>query len=263
MCSAISAFSQKDYDRFIHLVREESMSSRKGGGRHFLLYTNNENRSRAFTCLQAKADGATPEAQMDLYWVLQSAPQRISASPTHWLMKAAQSGLPSAQYRVSEQILLHYGHAGSAPSELFGELTIERYKEWLSKAAEAGLPEAQFRLGQYYEGLRSAFGPYAPDANQAIKWYTRAAAQSEDEWVRDDAHARLGHIYFLGKIVPRNYEEALRWYKQIALEKTQNPCANRLVNVRFNMMIMYRDGLGVEMDPVKAKELSKVSFGCQ
>jgi len=269
ICTAVSKFNQREYDRFVQLVREESSplndmerQKRPRDARHFLQYSAHENRERAFQCLEQKGENSSSDAQFALYLVIQTSPQRPPISPIKWLKKAADGGVPMAQYRVSEQILNYYNAPDKAPPEFAGELSIQKYREWLSKAAEAGLPEAQYVLGGFYRGAHSNFGSYSADVASAVEWYKRAAAQSMDRRVRNNALAQLGHLYYLGKLMPQDYKEAFRWYSQVDPQEIWQPCANPLVVVRSALRNMYRDGLGVPKDVEKAKELSKVSFAC-
>lgn len=272
ICSAISGFSQREYDQFLSLVREDSRQlsvdeikrlQPKQGRQLYMHYTEQGAGSlKAYQCLEQKGENASPQAQMALYMVIETSPQRSPIRPYKWLKKAAEGGEPTAQYRLANEISNYYNHPEKAPPDYASELTIEKYREWLTKSAVQGLPQAQYRLALFYKGANTNFGNYPSDISAAIEWFKRAAAQTEDRFIRNVAFAGLGHLYFLGKQVPQDYQEAFRWYAQVDAEEIWQRCANPLVIVRSNLLRMYRDGLGVPKDPEKVKVLSKVGFGC-
>jgi len=70
ICKAVSGFSQAEYNRFLKLAREESIAlsdtewaTRSREAQHFRLYTNRENRLRAYQCLEQHGEGAPPDVR--------------------------------------------------------------------------------------------------------------------------------------------------------------------------------------------------------
>jgi len=115
--------------------------------------------------------------------------------------------------------------------------------KWLAQA-EAGDAEAQYRLGLLYlngidspkdpgaatERFRAAANSFlsadnqtamtsvraAPDAEKALHWLSRSAAQG-NEW----AQPLLAELYRYGKGTPTNITEALKWYEVSAQDGSQ------------------------------------------
>lgn len=78
---------------------------------------------------------------------------------------------------------------------------------WLRRAAEAGLLQAQTDLGGLYlSGGRD--GQIKPDAAEAYKWFTAAAAQGSKE-----AHLFLGMLAYDGQGTEKDEEAALRHWR--------------------------------------------------
>lgn len=102
----------------------------------------------------------------------------------------------------------------------------------LRQAAENGNSDAQFCLGQrqlshYHEGA-------ARDA-EALKWLRLSAGQGNAR-----AQARLGLVYFTGRLMPQDFAEAARWYRRAADAGDRNG--------EQHLAQMYREGKGVPVD---------------
>jgi hypothetical protein len=76
------------------------------------------------------------------------------------------------------------------------------------------------------------------DYAEAIKWYSKAAAQNDVV-----AAASLGDLYAEGKGVKQDYAEAARWYRRSA-ERGQ-------ADAQYRLSALYLNGRGVPNDAVQ------------
>lgn len=65
------------------------------------------------------------------------------------------------------------------------------------------------------------------------------------------AQTNVGLLYYEGKGVPQNYEEAIKWYTLAASQGYPDAC--------FNLAVAYSDGKGVERDPTQALKWYQVA----
>lgn len=79
------------------------------------------------------------------------------------IKKAAELGLPEAQYRLAELHSYYHGYGGLPEDEKSSLL-------WMTKAAEGGLRKAQIYLGRHFEDRESA----TRDETKASFWFGRA-----------------------------------------------------------------------------------------
>jgi len=88
--------------------------------------------------------------------------------------------------------------------------------EWFKKAADQGAANARYNLGTMYSGVTIGGGPYKHDeeAIKAIKWFKLAASQGFVP-----AQRMLGGYYEQGLGLPRDLDEASKWYKLVAASK--------------------------------------------
>ena len=97
---------------------------------------------------------------------------------------------------------------------------------------------AQYNLGVIYDqGLTAA-----PDYNNAVYWFIRAANQSTASIPSSMAQYNLGLMYFSGNKIKMDYSQALIWFSRAANQKNA-PSAS--VNAQYYLGIMYQNGLGV------------------
>lgn len=264
ICTTVAGLDVSGYSLFVRLVYEESVETQPA--RHFMQYTTNENSLRAYECLGQRGDRANADTQLQLYWIIKSSPQHPPADPYKWLEKAVEGRQPMAQYVMSELILAHHKRNGGVsptrPPQVARYDSVEKYRELLSSAANAGVTQAQFSFALFYLGrFNNVFGDIPVGADAAIKWLREIVKQPQvDALTRNRALAQLGHLYFDGKYVRQDYKEAFRWYKQVD-EGAMKPCSEISI-VRFNLIQMYREGLGVSRDHDKANELSKIPTYC-
>jgi len=137
------------------------------------------------------------------------------------LLRSAEGGDPEAQSALGQ--LYHHGvGVGQDDQESI---------RWYRKAAEQGHPVGQFELGLHAisEGLSPQEGVY---------WLKQAAKQ--DIWCGTIAQLLLGTLYEDGYLVPRDYPEAMKWYRQGA-ELGDSIC-------QYNLGLMYHQGKGTSQD---------------
>jgi TPR repeat protein len=96
--------------------------------------------------------------------------------------------------------------------------------------------------GSQQEGRKVQQAPGSPVGSEM---FGRIRADAEQGDV--SAQANLGFMYFLGSEVPRDYEEAARWFRRAA---EQN-----MAIAQFNLGMMYLEGKGVPRDYEEAAEL--------
>lgn len=113
---------------------------------------------------------------------------------------------------------------------------------WLLKAADAGHVKAQLLACDWLiKGIGGAADPKA-----GVRYCEKAAQQDEPEAV-----AALGYYYFDGKVIPRDYQKAVKSFEH-ACEKGSESAAYMLGHC-------YREGFGVETNAVKAFEYFKLA----
>jgi hypothetical protein len=97
--------------------------------------------------------------------------------------------------------------------------------------------------GDFEDGMQAfARGDYTAALR---KW--RPLAEAGDP----AAQTNVGLIYYEGKGVPQNYEEAIKWYTVAASMGYPDAC--------FNLAVAYSDGKGVERDFTKALKWYQVA----
>jgi len=148
----------------------------------------------------------------------------------YWYKKSAEQGYDSAQASLA-----HLYHSGEGVAE-----DSEQAMFWFRKAADQGGKECQFELAEhlYYYG-----------ANQeAAHWY-RLAAESDSA----EAAFKLAELYEEGNGVPKNDEEAFRWYlKAEQLEANETAWCGPCNNPRYEVGRCYATGQGVQKDSDEA-----------
>lgn len=180
---------------------------------------------------------------------------------------AAEMGLKEARYDLA---VMHY----------FGKGTPENKKlafKMIKELADELMPEAEeFLAVMYYNGdgverdLQKALQYFqkgiALENTEALLYAGLCLANSEqvdeektskivDYWTKaaklgnDVAKVNLGLLYYDGKIVPQNYEEAFKWFAEAAE-------VGNIAGV-FQTGLCYHNGKGVEKDIEKAIEYYK------
>ncbi|MBI2719674.1 MAG: SEL1-like repeat protein [Rhizobiales bacterium] len=158
-----------------------------------------------------------------------------------WFLKAANQGLPEAQYEMGLAYQLGQGvPKDEQQSQIWYRKAIA---QWTRKAVEHADTAAMVQIGLMYEIGRGV----AKDEAEALKWYERAArlgnpsaeyevgiayldgkiAEQDGltalEWLtkaadqgHDLAAWRLGGMYEAGTGVPADFSRALAWYRRAA-----------------------------------------------
>src|SRR5581483_4007748 len=116
-----------------------------------------------------KAESGDVRSQLMYAMMIAGLPQlhQTYAKALPWFLKAAQAGVPYAQYQVGAGLLT--GH-GCQCEEVKGEI-------WLRKAAQADEADAQVTLAEHLlHGNPSTEGTAA-----ALVWLERAAKQNNEQ----------------------------------------------------------------------------------
>jgi len=115
----------------------------------------------------------------------------------------------------------------------------------INKPSQADLldPEAQYQVAMlYFKGSSSN----KIDDSAGYFWANRAALRGHAE-----SQVIMGTMFYLGKWVKRNYNEALFWFKKAALQN--NPTAH------FQLGVMYHNGQGTKVDYKKALDHYRIA----
>ena len=139
---------------------------------------------------------------------------------------------PSAEDHAEAQLALamHYYNGDGLTKDL------ERAIHWFTKSAEAGNPQAQFNLGSLY----SAGQGVKQSRVKAVEWFTKAAAQGHGR-----ALYNLGIAYAKGADgIEVDIPKALDLFERSAFSDDAKG--------QTGLAWFYGDGVGVEIDPVKA-----------
>lgn len=155
--------------------------------------------------------------------------------------KAANKGNRRAQANLAD---LYY----------FGKGVSKNHKEaakWYNKAANQGSSQAQFALGVMYwngDGVKK-------DESESLKWYRKAANNGNTS-----AQFNLGII-----LKEQNDQEAIKWFREIYnADWAEVLSPIEWVKAGINLGDIYRDGVGVSKNPIKARlYYDKVSNLCK
>ena len=151
-----------------------------------------------------------------MYFLGQGVSMNLAAA-LDWCSKAADRGLPSAQYLLGQI----YQHPWDPEICDLGAAF-----KWYSKAADQGYADAQDELGGMYE---FGFG-VRPDYREAEKWYAKA-----------DDYVAIAKMY---DDIARNRPLAAKWYRKLADQRDKY--------AMYRLGEMYRDGDGVPRDYASA-----------
>jgi len=156
---------------------------------------------------EAKAEAGDVSAQMTLGMMIAGLPQlnRTYDQAVPWFLKAAQAGVPYAQYQLGTGLMS--GH-GCQCDTTKGEV-------WLQKAAQADQADAQVTLAEYL--LRDASNRDA--VNGAMVWLERAAKNGNSA-----AKLRLSAIYAASPLPDlRNPSKAMTLSEKLEPEYRRDP----------------------------------------
>lgn len=236
--------------------------------------------SSQITDLKAKAQSGDAEAQTTLghAYLSGSGVPRNEALAAQWIRKAANHGYAPAENSLGTMYRLGNG--------------VGRDKEegvrWYEKAARHGSREGMFNLGTcYYNGdgvASSEFTAYnwfllAEDAgNPAAKEAVSRSAATMSKSDTSSAYVQIADMYEKGEQLPKNEEQAVRWLSkaaeinspgklQLAVHLLKGPDPSRNYPEALDLCrtaakdfapalpcvgFIYRNGLGVPVDPVEA-----------
>lgn len=113
---------------------------------------------------------------------------------------------------------------------------IRKAQTWCRKAAATGNAKAQFAAGF----IASGWYPETTNYEEAISLWKKSAAQGNQ-----DAIYHLGLAYEQGKLIPQNFSEAARWYRE-GVKSGSIPFQKALGNllIKSDDSAVVTDGLG-------------------
>jgi len=106
--------------------------------------------------------------------------------------------------------------------------------KWALLASKQGDACSQHTLGVLY---KHGFSDQTADIKEAVKWLIKSADQGYDM-----AQEELFEMYYDGDGVPKDYEKAIKWIKEIAKNDKHNSGA------QYQLAMMYENGEGVTKD---------------
>ncbi|MBV8777947.1 MAG: SEL1-like repeat protein, partial [Alphaproteobacteria bacterium] len=115
------------------------------------------------------------------------------ADAAKWLERAAEQGLPVAQYRLGTMYERGRGVTRDPAKAV----------QWYQRAAQAGNRKAMHNLAVAYAGGQGT----AKNLTEAARWFTMAAALG-----LADSQFNLAVLYERGMGVPQNLVDAYKWY---------------------------------------------------
>jgi TPR repeat protein len=193
-----------------------------------------------------------------VYEMMRGLPQGVPERRHWWLRRAAEGGDAQAKFHLAERVISTHRRP---PEDVSPYNNPEAVQKLLFDAATADVVAAQLQLARFYLGELHVIWKDTPiDALAGVEWYRRAAEQQRDREAARAAAAELGHLYYEGTRIERDYAQAHRWYVRADAAQVR-PCSY-LSRVRLNLIRMYSEGLGVPMDPQKAAELRKFHQPC-
>lgn len=192
--------------------------------------------------LQQKAGEGNPAAMYQLASTYCSRRDTL-AQCFDWKMRAAEAGLPEAQFDIGfSYIDGRYGNLKSG---------VEMFK-WLKRAAEQGHSSAAYYVGSAYAGNAKVFEnqPTGVEVNarDAELWLQKAAKEGGMGAIMD-----LASMYMEGRVVERNISQAIYWYSQAA-EKRNTFAMRKLGEI-------YERGIDIEPNQQEAMNWYKQAAG--
>lgn len=144
--------------------------------------------------MKAAADAGNPLAAFNYgQMLIQSSPTGGFTEALGYFRRAADAGVPDAQYALSQ--LYAYGRGMAAGDDA-------KAREWLEKAARSGHDTAQIELGIWLINGRGG----AKDPAEGFRWLKGAAERGNPIAVN-----RVAHLYKDGVGAPADRAEAARW----------------------------------------------------
>ncbi len=184
------------------------------------------------------------------------------AESAKWYGKAAAQGAPEAQFRYgaillqgkyapkdpkrAKELMKAAADAGNAPAQFnYGQILlqerpgptgVENAYPWFQKAAEKGLPDGEYAVSQV---LANGTATIPRDMPKAREYLAKAAIKGYDT-----AQLDLGSWLVAGLGGPHEYTAGFGWMLRAATGGN--------VAAQARLAKLYRDGIGVEGDFIKA-----------
>lgn len=184
------------------------------------------------------------------------------AESAKWYAKAAEQGQPEAQFRFAgillegkyspkdpakaKELMKAAADAGNAAAQFNlgqilmqehpGETGLDNAYPWFLRAAEKGLPDGDYAVSQI---LANGTPKVQRDEPKARKYLLKAAIKGYDT-----AQMDLGTWLVEGRGGKRDYKSGFGWMLRAA--------AGGNVAAQARLAKLYRDGLGVDGDSIKA-----------
>ena len=215
-------------------VETESKESRRSFELQFSFFSFEDDRGREERLKDGEKGDAKrqnilgwPDYFFDYKYGSEKATKEQAETAVAWFRKAADLGLPEAQFNLG----LMYDN-GTGVAQDYAEAA-----KWYRHAAEQGVREAQFSLGVMCDKGEGVAQDYAA----AVEWYRKAADLGLPE-----AQFNLGLMYDNGTGVARDHAEAAKWYSEAA------GVHHGLYKAQFNLGLKFTYGQGVVQDLVQA-----------
>jgi len=178
-----------------------------------LVSNNSEDTSAEIVSLRRRAENGEADAQLGLgilYATGRGLPMNLEEA-VNWYRKAAEQGKPEAQTALG-------AYAFAAKNYAVGI-------KWYRMAAEQGDSTAQVHLSMAYD-----LGLGAWDEAQSIQWLNKSIDQRNPL-----AFASMAGRSEVGRGVPLNLVEALKWYVLSLAEQDDVDFRSRMVNLQAQM----------------------------
>ncbi len=218
----------------------------------------------AYNLALPRAEAGDPAAQVLIADILArglGVPASLAES-SKWYAKAADQGQPEAQFRYAgillegkyatkdpakaKELMKAAANAGNAAAQFNlgqilmqehpGEIGVDNAYPWFLQAAEKGLPDGEYAISQI---LANGTPKVPRDEPKALQYLIKAAIKGYDT-----AQMDLGTWLVEGRGGKRDYKSGFGWMLRAAVGGN--------VAAQARLAKLYRDGLGVEGDTVKA-----------
>lgn len=188
-------------------------------------------------CLKAAKKGHSgAQFSVGACYLIGEGVEKDDAKAVEWFYKAAKQGNELGMHELGN--CFRYGHGVSKD--------LEQAVVWYAKAAKAGNLESMVRLGD----LMTEPDSEVKDVEKGVEWLAKAAEAGNAE-----AQLMLGMLYLdlddLGT-VERDMIAGLDWLKKAAAQENGN--------AEFLLGVCYAQGIGVDRDLSKAKNLAGMAL---
>lgn len=161
------------------------------------------------------------------YDIGEGVPRDITQA-VNWYRKAAEGGIVDSQYNIGDCYLRGEGVPKSVPDAI----------SWFEKAAEHGDMAAVAQLGFIY--LDDTYGAHDPvKAASHLRKSAYAGNNAAAKWA-------LGTLYQLGDGVAQSDEDAVRWFRESAMQGDSTGM--------YHLALAMKDGRGTAKDELRARE---------